>query len=357
VTASASALRVLVVDDSPVQRQILSTLLSQDPAIEVIGWAATGAEAVRAVARLRPDVVTLDDRMPLMSGLDAAREIMRETPTPIVMVSAASGDDARRLADEALAVGVLAVQGKRALSSGEPRAVADLVRLIKSMAEVRVVRRRRDPSHAPEVPQLQTLVPARGARAEIVAIGASTGGPQTVREILGYLPGNFPLPILLVQHTTAGTSNTLVEWLATASSLPVRVACEGQTLDAAGVYVAPTGRHLVVKGRRLALDDSPPVSLHCPSVTTLFKSVAAAYGPRSIGVLLTGMGDDGALGLADLKRAGGLTIAQDESTSIVFGMPAEAIRLGAASHILPPRKIASVLIEQVSARHQGSTWT
>lgn len=348
MTATASCLRVLVVDDSPVQRQILSKLLTQDPAIEVIGWAGTGAEAVRAVARLRPDVVTLDDRMPLMSGLEAAREIMRETPTPIVMVSAASGDDARRLADEALAVGVLAVQGKRALSSGEPRAVAELVRLIKSMAEVRVVRRRRDPSAAKEVAQMQTLTTPRTAHSEIVAIGASTGGPQTVREILDYLPATFPLPILLVQHTTAGTSNTLVEWLGTASSLPVRVAAEGQALNAPGVYVAPTGRHLVVKGKRLALEESPPVSLHCPSATMLFRSVAANYGPRSIGVLLTGMGDDGALGLADLKRAGGLTIAQDESTSIVFGMPAEAIRLGAASHILPPRKIASVLVEQVN---------
>jgi len=357
VTAAASSLRVLVVDDSPVQRQILSTLLSQDPAIEVIGWAGTGAEAVRAVARLRPDVVTLDDRMPLMSGLDAAREIMRETPTPIVMVSAASGDDARRLAEEALAVGVLAVQGKRALSSGEPRAIAELVRLIKSMAEVRVVRRRRDPSPAQDVAQLQTFVAPSSANTEIVAIGASTGGPQTVREILGYLPATFPLPILLVQHTTAGTSNTLVEWLSTASSLPVRVATEGQALNAPGVYVAPTGRHLVVKGRRLALEESPPVSLHCPSVTTLFRSVADSYGPRSVGVLLTGMGDDGALGLAELKRAGGLTIAQDESTSIVFGMPAEAIRLGAASHILPPRKIASVLIEQISSKHQVSSWT
>jgi two-component system chemotaxis response regulator CheB len=295
--------------------------------------------------------------MPLMSGLEAAREIMRETPTPIVMISAASGDDARRLADEALAVGVLAVQGKRALSSGEPRAVAELVRLIKSMAEVRVVRRRRDPSPAPSVAQVHTLATPRSAQAEIVAIGASTGGPQTIREILGYLPASFPLPILLVQHTTAGTSNTLVEWLSTASSLPVQVATEGQPLDAPGVYVAPTGRHLVVKGSRLSLEEGPPVSLHCPSATTLFRSVAAAYGPRSIGVLLTGMGDDGALGLADLKRAGGLTIAQDESTSIVFGMPAEAIRLGAASHILPPRKIASVLIEQALPTNRVSTWT
>jgi two-component system, chemotaxis family, protein-glutamate methylesterase/glutaminase len=342
-------LRVLVVDDSSVQRQVLSKLLSQDPAIEVIGTATTGAEAVRAVARLRPDVVTLDDRMPMMSGLDAARQIMRETPTPIVMVSAATGDDARRLADEALAAGVLAVQGKRALSTAEPRAVAELVRLIKSMALVRVVRRRRGSAAADGQPALMQVQSSKLTTPEIVAIGASTGGPQTVREILEHLPASFPLPIVLVQHTTAGTSNTLVEWLATASNLPVRVASQGQCLDSPGVYVAPTGRHLVVKGRRLAFDAGPPVSLHCPSATMLFRSVAAAYGSRGIGVLLTGMGDDGAVGLCELKTAGGLTIAQDESSSIVFGMPAEAIRLGAADHVLPPKKIASVLLEQAGA--------
>jgi two-component system, chemotaxis family, protein-glutamate methylesterase/glutaminase len=350
VTQASSRLRVLVVDDSPVQRQILSGLLSADPSIEVIGWASTGADAIRAVARLRPDVVTLDDRMPMMSGLDAAREIMRDTPTPIVMVSAATGEDARRLADDALAVGVLAVQGKRALSSGEPRALSELVRLIKSMAEVRVVRRRRDPN------QLQLpLAPSNGAprptgTPEIVAIGASTGGPQTVREIIEQLPADFPIPMLLVQHTTAGTSNTLVDWLAGAGRIPVHVAENGRCLDAPGLYVAPTGRHMVIKGRRIGLEEGPPVSLHCPSATMLFKSVAASYGSRAVGVLLTGMGDDGALGLADLKAAGALTIAQDEGSSIVFGMPAEAIRLGAAVHILPPRKIASVLVEQAAGR-------
>jgi two-component system chemotaxis response regulator CheB len=346
----AGRLRVLVVDDSSVQRQVLSGLLTQDPGIEVIGWASTGAEAIRAVAQLRPDVVTLDDRMPMMSGLEAARQIMRDTPTPIVMISAASGDDARRLADEALAVGVLAVQGKRALSSAEPRAVAELVRLIKSMAEVRVVRRRRDPQSAVGLP----VVPANGmhgtATPEIVAIGASTGGPQTVREILSLFPETFKLPIVLVQHTTAGTANTLVEWLAGAARAPVRVAEDGQVIEGPGVYVAPTGRHLIVRGRRLGLEQGPPVSLHCPSATVLFRSVAAAYGPRAVGVLLTGMGDDGALGLAEMKAAGGLTIAQDESSSIVFGMPAEAIQLGAATHILPPRKIATVLLEQVGVR-------
>jgi two-component system chemotaxis response regulator CheB len=158
------------------------------------------------------------------------------------------------------------------------------------------------------------------------------------------------VPIVIVQHTTAGSSNTLVEWLGSAVRMPVCVASDGQALEAPGVYIAPTGRHLVVRARRLALQEAPPVSLHCPSVTMLFRSVAAAYGKRSIGVLLTGMGDDGAAGLLDLRSAGAVTIAQDEATSIVFGMPAEAIRLGAAEHILAPVRIADVLVEQVSAK-------
>jgi len=338
--------RVLIVDDSSVQRQILARLLTRNSDIEVMGMASNGFEAVRAVARLKPDVVTLDDRMPIMSGLDAARQIMRETPTPIVMISAASGPDAHRLAQDALAIGVLSVQDKRALSSSEPRAVAELVRLVKSMAEVRVVRRRRELT-----PQDQpTFVPgasrAEVATPEIVAVGASTGGPQTLRQILCGLPANFPLPIVVVQHTTAGSANTLVEWLGSTARMPVCIAQDGQPVQAPGVYIAPSGQHLVVRGRRLALEDGPPVSLHRPSATTLFRSVAETFGKRSIGVLLTGMGDDGALGLLELRAAGALTIAQDETSSIVFGMPAEAIRLGAAEHILPPDRIATVLVAQ-----------
>jgi len=244
---------------------------------------------------------------------------------------------------------VLAVQGKRALSSAEPSAVAELVRLIKGMASVRVVRRRREAVVGEPGYPIPALMPLR-MRPELVAIGASTGGPQALRDLLAALPPNFPLPILVVQHTTLGYANTLVDWLMAGSCVPVRVAEHGQTLDRGGVFVAPTGRHLVVTGRRIELLDGPPVSLHCPSVTMLFKSVAEAYGPRSAGVLLTGMGDDGAAGLFDMKRAGALTIAQDECSSVVFGMPAEAIRLGAADHVLPPDRIAAVLLEQLARR-------
>ncbi len=298
------------------------------------------------MARLRPDVITLDEGMPVMSGLEAARHIMRETPTPIVMISGATGDDARRLAEAALAAGVVAIRGKQALATAEPTAVADLLRLLKSMASVRVIRRRREPVACDGSASDAPLIDPSPTTSELVAIGASTGGPQALRDIICRLPAAFPLPVVVVQHTTAGYSSTLVEWLGGAAKLPVRVAHDGDPLDRPGVYIAPSSRHMLVRGRHLVLQDAPPVSLHCPSATVLFRSVATSHGSRAIGVLLTGMGDDGAAGLLEMKQAGALTIAQDEASSVVFGMPAEAIRIGAADHILAPDSIARLLLQQ-----------
>ena len=345
-------LRVLVVDDSSVQRQMLCRLLAQDPEIEIVGSAANGAEALRAVARLKPDIVTLDDRMPVMGGLETAAHIMRDAPTPIVMITSATGAEARALEEAALAAGVLAVQDKRALAGARSPALPDLIRLIKGMASVRLVRRRRAPTATLDV--LRSGNDHTPNTPEIVAIGASTGGPQALREIISRLPATYPLPILVVQHTTAGSSDNLVDWLQIGTRLPVRVAHNGEALGQAGIYIAPTERHLVVEGRHMSLVDGPPVSLHRPSATRLFRSVGVAFGARSIGILLTGMGDDGAAGLIDIKRAGGLTIAQDEATCVVFGMPAEAIRIGAADHVLPPSRIVALLVELTPATRRAA---
>jgi len=247
---------------------------------------------------------------------------------------------------------VLAVQDKRGLASAQSSAVADLVRLIKGMASVRLVRRRRDP--AARVDPAASRADGSPNTPEIVAIGASTGGPQALREILGRLPASYSLPVLVVQHTTSGSSTNLVDWLQLGSRLPIRVAQEGAPLGQAGVYIAPSERHLVVRGRHMTLLDGPPVSLHRPSATVLFRSVAATYGARAIGILLTGMGDDGAAGLIDMKQAGGLTIAQDETTAVVFGMPAEAIRLGAADHVLSPGQIVAFLVDLAADRRSAA---
>jgi two-component system chemotaxis response regulator CheB len=348
VTDAPRRLRVLIVDDSPLHRQILTGVLIRDPGLEIAGYAANGIEAIKAVEQLRPDVITMDDRMPIMGGLEAARRIMRHCPTPIVMVTAAGGVRGRDVTDAALAAGVLAVQDKRALASSDALAASELVRVVTSMAAVRLVRRRREPTLPPGtvLPGLRAVT-RRGP--EVVAIGASTGGPQAIRAIVSRLPANFPWPILVVQHTTAGYSNTLVDWLRAETPLKVEIARDGQAFDRPGIYVAPTERHMVVRARHLVLLDTPPSSLHRPSATVLFQSVARAYGAHAIGVLLTGMGDDGAVGLSEMKQAGALTIAQDELSSVVFGMPAEAIRLGAADHILPPESIPAVLLAQLTA--------
>jgi two-component system, chemotaxis family, protein-glutamate methylesterase/glutaminase len=342
--------RVLVVDDSPASRRLLTHILASDSDVTIAGEAANGAEAVRLTADLAPDVITMDVQMPIMDGFAATRRIMSETPTPIVMISGATGEDARQLADNALAAGVVAVRGKQALADAEPTAVADLVRLLKSMASVRVVRRRREPVVRDGQASVAPLGEMSPTAPELVAIGASTGGPQTLRDIICHLPETFPLPVLVVQHTTAGYADTLVNWLGGAARLPVRVANDGDALDRPGVYIAPTRRHMLVQGRQVVLSDAPPVSLHRPSATVLFRSVAASYGSRAIGVLLTGMGDDGAAGLMEMKQAGGLTVAQDEASSIVFGMPAEAIRIGAADHVLPPEGIARFLLQQLERK-------
>lgn len=347
---SEGSIRVLVVDDSAAQRGMLMSLLAADRAIEVIGWAANGVEAIAATARLRPDLVVMDLRMPVMDGLEATRRIMRETPVPIVVVTASHSSHDQKLVFESIQAGALAILEKpRPGVDGAPTP-AELVRTVKSMARVRVIRRWAPERLRPPVGE-QRLGPARtfGLSVEVIAIAASTGGPQALQAILSHLPASFPVPLLIVQHITAGFVSGLVEWLRLACALPVELAAEAGPFPRPGVYVAPTDRHLIVRGRALALTSDPPVSGHRPSATVLFRSVARAYGPAAAGVILTGMGDDGAAGMRDLKRARGITVAQDEATSIVFGMPAEAIGLGIVDHVVPLGGVAAFLIDLAGA--------
>jgi two-component system, chemotaxis family, protein-glutamate methylesterase/glutaminase len=344
-------LRVLVVDDSPAQRGVLVALLEADPELQVVAVAGDGTEAVRAAALHKPDVITMDLHMPRMDGLEATRRIMQETPTPIVMVTATARREDQQLVFEALQAGVLAVVAKPVGANGQPQ-VAELRRTVKSMAQVKVIRR-----WAPErLQRTRTLPPAPlvkplGRRPEIVVIGASTGGPQALHEILTRLPATFPLPVLIVQHIAAGFASGLVEWLRPQCPLPIQLAVTGARLDQPGIHVTPTGEHLTVRRRALVLTGDPPLAGHRPSATVLFQSVAREYGAAAIGILLSGMGDDGAAGLRDLKRAGATTVAQDEASSVVFGMPAVAISLGVVDHVLPPARIPPLLLQLV--QHGG----
>ncbi len=350
-------LRVLVVDDSELQRKLLATLFDADPDLTVVGRAVDGQEAIRHAATLRPDVITINLRMPGLDGLEVTRRIMQATPTPVVMVAAGISPEDRRLASEALAAGVLAIVAQPVPGPRGERAAAELVETVKRMAQVRVIRRwapeRGSTGQLRPVPdQLSTepvnpprpILSSPPRRPALVAIGASTGGPQALQAILTRLPANFSVPIVIVQHIADGFAASVVDWLAPQCALPFQIARAGMRLDQPGIYLARTGRHLVVQGQQLALSDAPSVRGHRPSVTLLFRSVAANYGARAIGILLTGMGDDGAAGLADLREAGAITVAQDKASSVVFGMPAAAIELGVVDHVLAPPNIPALLL-------------
>lgn len=320
------ALRVLVVDDSAVQRRFLRLLLDRCPDLAVVGEARSGQEAVDLVRRLGPDVVVMDLEMPQMDGLAAIETIMAASPTPIVVHSAYL-DEAQTAA--VLSAGAVDVTAKP--GAVDPSNVADLgadlVARVRTAARVRVIthpRRRLEPPTPP------------ASAVDIVVIGASTGGPQALAEVLAVLPPDFGAPVLVVQHIAEGFVDGLAGWLGGRCALPVRIAKDGERLQPGAVLLAPSGQNLVVRpGLRLSLEDPPATQHHVPGIDVTFESVAAQYGSRSLGVLLTGMGRDGALGLATMRAAGGSTLVQDEQTSTVYGMPAAAVEVGAAENQLP----------------------
>ena len=341
-------IRVLVVDDSRVARDLLAYVLERDPQIQVIGTAASGDEAVEAVKQKKPDVVTMDYHMPEMNGLDATRRIMEVDPVPIIIVSATTSRSEVASAHALLDAGALAVLEKPA-GPGHPRHAAmahELVQAVKWVSEVKVVKRwpRRESRVAAAL--AAKAVELRPARREFgaVAIGASTGGPLVLRSILSGLSRDFPAPILIVQHIAPGFTQGLVDWLAQSSGFPVRVSTAGESPLSGVAYVAPDGLHMkVARDGRIALSDEAPHYGHRPAVAYLFRSVADVLEGDAIGVLLTGMGKDGAEELKRMKDKGAVTIAQDHETSVVHGMPGEAIHLNAAMHVLPAGSIAQAL--------------
>jgi two-component system chemotaxis response regulator CheB len=347
-------INVLIVEDSLVVREFLVYLLSSDPEICVIGTASNGEDALDAVKQRKPDVITMDITMPKMNGFEATRRIMETHPTPIIIVSGAWDPKEVETTFRAVEAGALAVLS-RPVGLGHPdhEAMArDLIQTVKLMSEVKVVRRwahlRRNEA-APVVPP-STSVPLLCPSSDIklVAIGASTGGPIALHAILSRLPREFPLPVLIVQHIAAGFTQGLVEWLAQSSGFPVHIATHGEDPLPGHAYVAPDGSHMGVgRGGRIILSRDEPENGVCPSVSYLFRSVAYICGECAVGVLLTGMGKDGAEELKMMKDRGALTIAQDRETSVVYGMPGEAANLGAASYLLPPEKIAEILTDLV----------
>jgi two-component system chemotaxis response regulator CheB len=339
---------VLVVDDSVVVRELLKEMLVADPEIWVVGEASNGKEAVEKTVALAPDILTLDIRMPVMDGLEAVQEIMAVKPTPILVITASLSKDELDVSFQAIHRGALDVMLKPVLDSRSEYAKIQkvLVDKIKMLSRIRVI------PHFRRRPRKTRPIPTSKAheRNLVVAIGASTGGPAAVMTVLKSLTANFPAPLVVVQHIYQGFSDGFASWLERNLPFEVRLAADGDRLAPGRILVAPDGFHTVLETGRVRLNDGPPQNSCKPSVDALFLSAAETYRENALGILLTGMGTDGAKGAKAIRSRGGHVIVQDEDSCVVFGMPQAAIQLGGADEILPLSDIAEALVSQVMSR-------
>src|SRR5216683_3084532 len=339
--------RVLVVDDSLTARKHLVEVLSADTELEIVGEAEDGKRAIELCRTLRPDVITLDMMLPVMSGVAVTEYVMAYCPTPILVVSASTNRGELYKTYDALAAGAVDVFEKP--SGKDPNGVWErgLVASVKIVSRIRVITHIRGRLGQSPAASPNFATSNGSAQKSIVAIGGSTGGPAAIVEILRGLPAGFPIPILLVIHIGEPFSAAFAEWLDGLSPLRVRYASDGENLPVfgqAGMVMAPPGFHLVVQRGKLRLTRDPERNSCRPSVDVLFESLAKELGSQAAACLLTGMGRDGAAGLLALRHKGALTVAQDEATSVVFGMPKEAIQIGAAGRVLALDQIAPALI-------------
>jgi two-component system chemotaxis response regulator CheB len=347
-------IRVLIAEDSPTVRAYLTELFESEAGLQVVGVARDGIEAVAMAAQLRPDVITMDIYMPRLNGLEATQRIMQEAPTRIIVVSSSLDTAQVDLTFNAIQAGAL---GALDTPGGPDSDAADrrLIAMVKAMAEVSVVTQW--PRTAKQMPTLPStgelrlraprVQPVRGSKpARLIALATSTGGPAALQTILHSLPGNFRLPILVVQHIASGFGTGLVSWLSSRTALKLRLARTGDVVRAGEVLFAPDDRHLRIRvGGVLEVFEGEPVKGVRPSADLLFASIASVYGAAAAVVVLTGMGDDGALGAREVHAAGGRVFAQDEESCIVYGMPREAVATGCVDQVVPLERVADLLID------------
>jgi two-component system chemotaxis response regulator CheB len=344
--------RVLIVDDSPVAREVLRSVLETDASIRVVGMAGTGREAIELTEQLRPDLVTMDLVMPGMDGMEATARIMARRPTPILFFSAFIGDDGEYSRRDALAAGALDIVQKppQILDSRWQSNAGALLTKVKSLARVPVVTHIQGRRKLDEVREVGVTTAMPRAGTSVLAIGASTGGPKVLDELLPALPANYSPGVVVVQHLADGFMAGWLAALRQRCALTLKVAETGDRIQAGRVLFAPASGHVtVLPGGRVRIDDAVTASGVCPSVDITFTTIAETYGARAAGVLLTGMGTDGAAGLLAIRHAGGTTLVQDEASCVVFGMPRAAISLDAAQAVLSPSR----LIKRVVALHDG----
>lgn len=345
-------IKVLIVDDSKVARMLMSHVLAADPQLEVVGAVNDGEEALAFVQNRKPDVVVMDIHMPKLDGFEATRRIMETQPVPIIICTATANPAEIVGTFRLMEVGAVACVEKP-VSPASPNfdvIVGNLLQTIKLMSEVKVVRRW-SRTHTAKLagkaaPELEEKPPAAGV--QVIGIGASTGGPPVLQTILASLPKNFPVPVLIVQHIARGFLTGLVDWLNQTTGWQVHIAAHGMVPLPGHAYLAPDDYHMgLTAGHRILLSREEPIGNLRPAVAYLFRTLAEGYGSHALGVLLTGMGRDGAEELKLMRDAGAETIAQDRETSVVHGMPGEAIALGGATHVLPAERIADTLITLV----------
>jgi len=345
-------IRVLVVDDSAFMRKALERMLSSDPMIKVVDTASDGIEGYDKTMALRPDVVTLDVRMPGMDGLTALGRIMADCPTPVLMLSSLTSEGGE-VTLRALDMGAVDfIDKSSARSAMDILSIAgELIMKVKAVAGVDVSKmvRMEDVGREPVTP-LPSVPMAKG-RFDAVSIGTSTGGPPALQLILSSVPSDFPVPILVVQHMPLGFTSSLAKRLDGLSNLEVSEAGDGDLALPGRCLIAPSGLHMSLddgsQGLHVRLSSSPDGLLHRPSVDVMMESVAKVLGRRSVGVILTGMGSDGAKGIRAIHDAGGRTMAQDESTCVVYGMPKVAVELGGVDRSLPLERIPSAIIGEI----------
>jgi two-component system chemotaxis response regulator CheB len=336
-------IRVLLVDDSPLVLHILQSLLMRSSEIQVVGTACNGREALELIPSLNPDVICTDLHMPVMDGLELTREVMCRYPCPILVVSI-SVEPGSSNVFRLLEAGAVDVYPKpqNILNGDMDSLAAELIGKIRILAGVRVFRRRHNVHDVPAAKPV--VLPRPQLQPRMVVIGASTGGPQAFREILAHLPAVFRLPVVCVQHIGSNFLSEMVTWLDEVSPLPLRKAIQGESPQPGRIYFAPEDTHLELDNSgRFTLSTAATFDGHRPSVTVTMRAAARYFGSGTIGVLLSGMGRDGADGMASIAAAGGITIAQDEASSVVYGMNRQAVELGAVQQILPLEQIAPAL--------------
>ncbi len=356
---SSLPIRVLIVEDSPIALTILKRMLSSNADILIVGTATNGKKALEIVNEINPDVICTDLHMPEMNGLEFTKEIMAIYPKPILVISASVQEDDNDNVFQLLQAGAVDIFPKPVggLDINYQKSQRELINKIKILSGVKVfTKHRRNSSQTldlaskklPVKTSLEIPISNQLLR-KIVVIGASTGGPQALDTILTSLPSNFPIPIICIQHISEGFLQGLVDWLNPRCKLHIKIAQNGELAQPGNIYFAPEKKHLELDlYGKFVYSSSPPLAGHRPAITITFNSVAKIYKTGVIGVLLTGMGKDGAEGMGNIYNSGGLTIAQDEASCVVFGMPKEAIALKAVNHILPLSAIANKLLTSVN---------